>query len=240
MKTITVDGYPGVDSYIWPSFSTTYLYISFIGGFGDDARILHFLWEPIDDLQTERPFYDLNLQMNPDLFNLLWTGETTLIVGQFVYFILHQQKDSEDNRGGFQQIALACFRISPSDHTLTKVSAIKFQLDDSALVLVPRCLDHRLSKLTDLTSTISTNLGVFSIINLWQKKFCLKIYCFYKSQILPIGGTNMKLPGTYRLEPNTEFSQERQNGKISCFFGFRRYAGQGNLDELRVFRYILV
>lgn len=216
-------------------FEGNYLTIRYFGTTaGNETVCCAFRWKHIKDLNNSLiPFGWLELSQNPELFDEGWHDFTHFILEDMVYFSFTKDEDFFGNL--HSKKALACYRLSPSDPKVrVKVSAYSFTLDNGEFVLQPRHLhpgavfEHPYSD-----RLFSAKRKVFAFMR--QSEATFKIYCFHKSSILPIGGSNVQTPGTYVTGPNeTLFGWNRKG-----FFGKEVSSICGNKQSITVHRYIL-
>lgn len=226
---------------IVPKFTKQYLTANIDAEVVDGSTSTWFLWQEVAKLEKNDPPNMIELSQNPELFNDSWTQFKYTMVGNLVYFILFKLNNQENFETDWQKICLACFRIDSHQGRSSKISATQFYLNEQELALVPRILDHRCQKLSLYTSLICIKGRMFAFSNISDRKFCMRIHCFYRSQILLIGGGDtVMMPGTYALGGLAEFITVIRNGRTRGYFGSQRAPSRNpQQDTLTVFRYIL-
>ena len=223
------------------TFSDKYLVI-FSRKYGQGTVTPFFiLWKRIEEIKDDAPFSKMDLNSQPEFGADVWNQRSFLVVGDLVYLSLSVRPNQALSQIGTKKFGLACFKINPTVQTLTKISSLMYNFDGTDLILVPRTLDYQLSSPQVFLSLISVKSRVFAVTNVSLSKFCIRIHCFHKSQILSIGGGMRHSPGTYVLQQDAQFQLLVRDSRTLGYFGYqKRQNTQMKHDLLTVFRYILV
>ena len=179
-------------------------------------------------------FAKLQLSNNAELFNQDWNDARYLVYRDTFYLSL-EKSCWQSNPNPSHQSALASCRIALNNTSLDIVSAIllKGDLSQFDFDLLPGFFDYRF-RLEDLNFFVVASERVFAVTRIGVRHNCIKIHCFYRTKILPIGGTNVGSPGIYVFSKG-----QGQNTKQGYFYSICCDEVHGTKTAWNVCRLIL-
>lgn len=220
------------------TFSTDYFIANSNAAVEDKGRFC-FFWKSLNTSDNSQHLGVLRLDENSELFDEDWNGISYFVKRNVVYFSLSKIGYRRGEAGDIHKIGLASFRIEPDGKTLTRLSGRVVEIDQGQVSMLPSCLDERFCPdVRDFFLIIKRR--VFVVSECSRSVRCFKIHCFYKSQVLPIGGTNMGSAGTYHLGPGMDLFTGTVGSMHSGYFNLKwSAANEPKKDELTVSRFII-
>ena len=217
-EALLVDHQPSTRPLIRKFFQDYFTAVSYSEQ--SETNKTHFYWKHLKEFQHESSAAKAEVSFDSLLAGVDWYHDKHFVHNHVVYFMCSKSTAHRlGDKSKLEHLVLAAFKMEANPCKLTKLSSKKVNLDIDPVVpaLLPRALSPPHLQAFSGYFVVS-HKRVFAVTEFSEYDRLVMVHCFYKSHILPIGGSNVGIPGVYDLGLGRDHFTTKPSGGVKGHF----------------------